>query len=37
MTRIAIIAPVAIDTFSNAVNRVFDTDVGFSRADVLAA
>jgi len=37
MTRIAVIARVVIDTFSNAVNRVFDTDVGFRRIDAFAA
>jgi hypothetical protein len=37
MTGIAIIAHVAINSFSDAVNRVFDTDVGFPRVDALAA
>lgn len=35
MTGITIIAHVAINTFSNAVNRVLD--VGFRRIDALAA
>ena len=37
MTGIAIIAHVAINTFSNAVKCVLDTDVGFRRVDALAA
>jgi hypothetical protein len=37
MTRIAIIAHVATNTFSNAVNRVFDTDVDLPRVDASAA
>jgi hypothetical protein len=37
MTRAAIIARVAIGALSNDANRVFATDVGFPRVDVLAA